>query len=1100
MMDKNLYKYLLATDGVNQLERSPLALDPAQVKVDSRSQQDMLRFLWQFSTQLQYYDLHNLPQGNWRAFLEALSTGSDMLDDDALDTLYATTQDAPPHLALLLAFLKMYGYLQQDLNKLPTKRLNFYYETVLGIQRRTATSDQLHVLFELTKNAAATRIAAGTLLDAGKTATGLPLQYTLDSELILNHTLLDGLYATYLDTTPGGKLIAFKTEDATAVVNESATAWRPLGAAQYSQPIETRAMQAVSFGWAVASPTLLMAEGHRIVKLTLQLRARTGFTSAGLVLTNMLDIRITSEKEWLTPDQILKAELTPGVPLPLQDPTAENSFTLALWVAFTESTPAITAYAEDIHEGHYATPWPVLQVQCKPTSYLIETFSNFYVETVTTAVAVTGVKNLILQNDQAPQPADKPILPFGNTPIIGANFYIGSQEIFSKTLTSLDTHLTWQDLPDDFFTLYAPYGNHNVTPGAFQVEMELLSARNWNIQLMTRTELFNTSNLQLPRTLHVSPATFDLQTSNSPYTRKPTLTLPKSYQGNLPQGFVRMVLSHPTRGDLSNQPAQVPLEAFGHKTYPFVYTRQAIALGKHTTGPEPVLPQPPYTPTLKSITLDYTAEDTFRPDAPNHIDQYFMLDAFGPVASQKDAVQLLIPETTEKGSLYIGLANTTPPQLISLLFQLEEGSVPGETLLQSTDLTWSYLAGTRWQRLAAADVLEDSTQGLQKSGIIRLNLGPDATLTHTRMPAGKHWLRLSVDANPEGAAAITGLFTQAARATLVLNETNALAYESHLAHPLPAESVTRLSVKLPTVKKVMQPYPSFGGRASETNAAFYQRVSERLRHKARASAAWDYRRIVLEAFPQIYKVKCLPHASPEDVTLTYPGNVWLVVIPDWRKYPTGTPLQPNVNRSLLREIENFISARYTSAFTTLHVTNPTYETLLVDCKVSFHAGFDAGYYSTLLNEEIKKFLSPWAYPEGKDIVFGGKIHASEILAFIEGRAYVDYVVDFALYHRHGGHLWHGIGEMEINLDFIIGYSPAPTIGSSSTGEGGKTINLDFVVGEPVEVAEATRPDTILVSNNYHRIEAVPADAAPCVGTQQIGIGQMIVGLDFVPIS
>jgi hypothetical protein len=180
------------------------------------------------------------------------------------------------------------------------------------------------------------------------------------------------------------------------------------------------------------------------------------------------------------------------------------------------------------------------------------------------------------------------------------------------------------------------------------------------------------------------------------------------------------------------------------------------------------------------------------------------------------------------------------------------------------------------------------------------------------------------------------------------------------------------------------------------------------------------------------------------------------------------------------------------------VSNPSYETLLVDCKVSFHPAFDPGYYTTVLNEEIKKFLSPWAYEEGRDIVFGGKVHASEILAFIEGRVYVDHVTDFELYHRHQGEsfLGGGIGDMEIGLDFIIGNTPEPTIG----GTIGKTINVDFVVGVPVEVAAATRPDTILVSNGTHRIEALLADSAVCIGTQQIGIGQMIIGLDFVPIS
>jgi hypothetical protein len=172
----------------------------------------------------------------------------------------------------------------------------------------------------------------------------------------------------------------------------------------------------------------------------------------------------------------------------------------------------------------------------------------------------------------------------------------------------------------------------------------------------------------------------------------------------------------------------------------------------------------------------------------------------------------------------------------------------------------------------------------------------------------------------------------------------------------------------------------------------------------------------------------------------------------------------------------------------------------VDCKVSFHSDFDPGFYSVILEEDIKRFLSPWAYEEGQDIAFGGKIHASEILAFIEGREYVDFVTDFELYHRFDGIPAGGIGEMEISFDFIVGDSPEASISTTSSGAGGKTINVDFIVGVPVEVAAATRPDTILVSNSSHRISALQSNMTNCQGIQNIGIGQMIVGLDFVPIS
>jgi YD repeat-containing protein len=62
-----------------------------------------------------------------------------------------------------------------------------------------------------------------------------------------------------------------------------------------------------------------------------------------------------------------------------------------------------------------------------------------------------------------------------------------------------------------------------------------------------------------------------------------------------------------------------------------------------------------------------------------------------------------------------------------------------------------------------------------------------------------------------------------------------------------------------TAGSVVLPYDSFGGRVAEDDSTFYTRVSERLRHKDRAITLFDYERLVLEEFPEIYKVRCLNH-------------------------------------------------------------------------------------------------------------------------------------------------------------------------------------------------------------------------------------------------
>src|SRR6185436_206136 len=172
----------------------------------------------------------------------------------------------------------------------------------------------------------------------------------------------------------------------------------------------------------------------------------------------------------------------------------------------------------------------------------------------------------------------------------------------------------------------------------------------------------------------------------------------------------------------------------------------------------------------------------------------------------------------------------------------------------------------------------------------------------------------------------------AAKAKLVLTE-DLESYEQHLSAPLEKETISKMTVKVPAIKKVLQPYTSFGGHNIESDDDFYRRTSERLRHKNRAVTGWDFERVVLENFPEIFKIKCLAHTH--DGEFFQPGNVQFVVVPDWRKRPTGNPLQPKVSRNKLREISDFINNNYVSTFAQVNVSNPNYETLLVDCKVSF---------------------------------------------------------------------------------------------------------------------------------------------------------------------
>jgi len=185
----------------------------------------------------------------------------------------------------------------------------------------------------------------------------------------------------------------------------------------------------------------------------------------------------------------------------------------------------------------------------------------------------------------------------------------------------------------------------------------------------------------------------------------------------------------------------------------------------------------------------------------------------------------------------------------------------------------------------------------------------------------------------------------------------------------------------------------------ENDNTFYTRVSERLRHKDRCISPWDYERMVLEEFPAVHKVKCIPHAAFIPAKNSYcwyaPGNVVIVVVPDLRNKNAVDPLRPRLDSNTLSLITDFVND-HSGMQVNVKVKNPEYQKIQLRFSVKFYKGFEFNYYSNKLIEAIKEYLTPWAFESGVDAEFGGKVYKSALVDFVEEQEYVDYVTDFRL--------------------------------------------------------------------------------------------------------
>jgi hypothetical protein len=699
------------------------------------------------------------------------------------------------------------------------------------------------------------------------------------------------------------------------------------------------------------------------------------------------------------------------------------------------SQAAILPYNESVLKEKFNTASPLLKVLLSAASRQI--LEGLRLDSLKVSVSVSNLTNFVVENDLGPLDSSKPFTPFGPLARRGANFYVGSEEVFTKNFTDLRLKIKWQGLPDNFSTLYKGYPSFdsNKNKVNFKTSVSIRGKGTWQPP-QAETALFpdnplSTQEVELPKAtaplsgrglIEGKAAIFqqrsfrsvlvqknavanNLTASNAvlraaPFFRTalpfiPLILEKKAFSPELKEGFMKLTL----------------LQDFGFDEYNTQSAKIAadIAGGRKTASDQL---NAPYIPQIESVKLSYKAETDEIPLQPTTAEeekaaaqynrrqaQFFHITPFGHSEEHgfiKRHLDFLlssevrfIPHFQNAGELYIGLKNAEPLQIINLLFQLAEGSANPE--LPTQQVEWSILSQNQWKPLNADFILADHTNGLLKSGIIQFYLPKEATNDNTLLDSGFYWLRATVAQYPAAVCKAVSLHTQAVRAVWE-NVDNA---KDHLSAALPAGSVKQLDLDAGPIKKVIQPYSSFGGRPPENSQAYYVRVSERLRHKKRASTIWDYERLVLEQFPRVHKVKCLNHTGPNGEMV--PGQVTLIVVPELRNRNAVDILKPKLSANELVEIRQFLE-KHCSKFVKIYVENPVYEEVKIGVWVKFQRGFEAGAYKRQLNEDLIRFLSPWAFKSDADIRFGGTENKSRILFFIEQLLYVDYVERVSLFH------------------------------------------------------------------------------------------------------
>lgn len=713
--------------------------------------------------------------------------------------------------------------------------------------------------------------------------------------------------------------------------------------------------------------------------------------------------------------------------------------------------------------------WPMLRVSlaCKEVDGKringYQALMDLMLQSAALEVQVTGMREVQVRNDDRLLDPKKPFEVWGPAPASAGSFYLSHPELSGKRLDELSLKVDWMGLPiTSLADYYAPYTLLGNTGGGtfpvihdsdFRVAVEMVDHRSGKPITGTGEQglaLFTTRTEQQTELVNSS---VELVLDNIP--KRATENAPAYTYRTLPDiesvadpldapRYFRFILQNPD---------------FLHRQYPDLVAKRSFLLSEAiannqasqvTQWAQMDIPLP-YTPKIAALTVGYSASWQWESGVQSGIEGEGILHLmpFGYGDLQAETQPYFMPQFPNQGELLIGIENLNTARSLSLLFQTAEGTA--NPAVNKPAVSWSVLQGGTWKTLADGGLVADKTAGLRNTGILQLILPESASTAHTLMPSGLHWIRATVPENTDAFPDLIDIRTQAVEAILE-DKGNAA---DHFALPLPAESIKGTVENLGEIDQVEQPFSSLKGKPGEDDTLFYTRISERIRHKHRALTPWDYERLVLEHFPAIYKAKCLPGRL-----IGEKGKIKMVVIPDIRGKQPFFPVEPKVPAAMLEEIRLFLSG-VCPYWAEPMVHNPVFVQVKTRFGIKFREGITPGYFLKQLAEDLRRFLSPWAYEEGADIVLGGKIYGNSLVNFIEEQPYTDYVTQLKLFQR-------------------VGNEPFRDVRTLSGGE---------------NTALTLAPDQVLVTAQQHEIDLISLNGYTAAEFE--GINYMKVGLDFL---
>ncbi len=982
-----------------------------------------------------------------------------------------------PHVGLLLAFLKLFKNLQLDINTITKKHLDYYYLDILQQKRKKLKSHSAIIALHLQPGMEELEINEGDIFNFSfeeeqqvvfKASSNTQINNAKIAEI---KTLFKSDYYPFgskiddedfsIDILYENNILPTQTSRSGSGLKQTEDFPSTFGEEKPGHLLSEGSVRLSDVGFLVSSPSLILEKGRQTIHLTFKITPDSYNESKSLfdsLLYQEIEqkSRSSSDKEKFR-NRVVSQFFSDSFLIYITDiegwkqiehsKSGINSedHTLRIDIPLNEQNDSLVPFDKEIHEGDYKTNWPciklVLNNDAQYHPYRI--LKNIIIEEINIKATVLGVSKLTLSNSAGNLDTSIPFTPFGPSPVVGSFLRIQNPLILQKNLSHLKFNISWLGLPQErggfsgYFRAYPKPPRNDDYKALFTQNKNRISTG--EIQNQQVIELFETKGDFLTNEKEIT-----VNLENFRFKNQASLQPNETDKNATP---LYMVLKS-------------PVFAFGHQIFSEIYAKAALKMSRFRKK-NIDLPSQPYTPVIERLSVNYTnisrevmlrkQEDTTSDIKLIHIYPFGHVQVFpGPVSNRS----FLLPRINHKGNLCIGLTQINARNMVSIGFELVP-AVYEHTVINVPKVNWQYLLNNEWEPFDGL-LLEDGTNGLIRSGVIKIRIPEFVQYNNTRLPQGKFWIRAVYDGKETLNSRIKNVFTQAV-AVSSSDEVDESLLSTEKA--LKIKKISSGSKK--GILEITGPVALKLNELTENVDSFYSRISEQLRHKNRVVTNWDVERIVLDRFNQIEKVRVYGRNShPEE--LVKGSNLQIVLIPKI-SLSEGKKLQTTkIDFSTLLEVKEYIS-QFVSPYLNIEVSNPVYEQIKVRCSVKFNDIHKSGYCKNLLNNELISFLSPGIETEMIEKGFDESFSKSEILNFIESRSYVDFVTEFSVLQL-----------VEVQGNYKI---------------------IDTAKIQKINELRTISAYAILTSAPEHQIEIIENEKT--ISPEISGIGDLSIGADFV---